>query len=299
MTAPKTVNAQIYRFIGKEKPETTPLTIDNNSIRFFHDVLSDKCSFEIDEERIWWLTFFKGSIYEQVLCVGFKEDNTRKQHLYHKRYEALIKLAYYYVIDDDETDTAAAYNSDYIRGSKAIKYADHFALSLNSIHIDGRGLSFIASMETQYSQFERYILLLALTQAYRIVIEQLSTELALINDITNDKKLDELYLKVAEFNAIYFLSRPVKSSRTNVSEIWDIVSEKLLLEKISSELCNQISSLHYIISAKQQKEMKQIEMQSNDIREQRNEIINKWGLRLAIIGVGITLVDLFFNLFVK
>ncbi len=280
------VYAKLKKVTANDKPlNLTPLKIilkdkdKKQNIAFFQDALAEKYQLMTDDKENWWLTFFIGSPYEQTLFVNFNDDTDSRKD---------IAKASFYQIDtteNSEYQKAASTNSQYIRKSMAITYENHIHRKSHSLHIDGKGLSFITNIQGQIGNFYRAILLLALAHAYQQVIGTLSKELAQLKNIKHIENINEIYNKIAEFNARYFLLQPVKYDRTDLNAIWEQIVETLVIKETNNELMQQVAYLHHIIEL-------QNTHKAQELSEKQNRLINIFGIILSVIGVILTIIEI-------
>lgn len=305
--------ARIHRINKSKLPnDLEPLKIDEKNIKFFQVSLfseDSNCKFYLDNSGKWWLHFFIGSDYEIVYLVDFiditfnhKQGSNKnsycKEILENNRLardlqgRELTRLAFLCTQESSEKDEIAEYASLFVRGTKSIKGKDYHQESYHHIHIDGRGLAFIASNSIQYAHFQRHILLLALAHGYIDVTEYFSNKLSKATRYTdkdNAEELTTLYAQMAKFNAHFFFHNPVQHQNTGLVSAWNKIDSALGVSKINDELLKQISTIHYILDLQNNTRQQRAEEKRQKTEDKRNSLIAIFGLIISLIG----LIELF------
>lgn len=277
--------ATIYKSVKTEKPVGNKLKI-GGEIKFLRDIILQNSEFLEDSEGNWIVTFFVGKTYQQQFRVAFTELNHiipndkiyqhLDQHKWDYRSFAEISRAAC-IINAGKNSKTADKNSENsidniverlslsVRGSKVIKQHDYVEGSSHFHHIDGKGLSFFSTIPDQIAQFRRHILLLVLAHAYLATIEQLGDNLASIlnksplnksplNKSSRDiEELQKEYMKMAEFNSIFFFHQPVLLKNTSLTQVWVTINEALRVHHAVDELLSKLTNAHHTLSLYEKK----------------------------------------------
>lgn len=305
--------AKIYRPKNMElvQADGVPLEI-GGKIGFLRDILLRNSDFVVDKQGDWILQFFINKDYKQTFIVKFFDltdinDSDIKGYLRDKdkKLQELEGLSIATCIGGNVFDSRVAERlSLSVRGSKAIKKEDYFEGGFHSHYIDGKGLSFFSGITEKKlsdkgekidssAQFKRYVLLLSLAYAYLGVAEHFGNTLASCLTIDNSnqpsektvEKLQNLYIEMARFSAIFLFRQPVKLSRSSLVHVWQTIDDSLCVNNTAEELFSKLANIHYILNV--DKEGKLLIKEKEQQKKQ-----DRINITFTIIGIIISLVGL-------
>lgn len=294
----------IYNQSEQLMARTEPLTYMGKKLEFFVPTLSNSIAISETDETLadFAVTFFQGSDFAQTL--GFKTVTSAQTatpqdcgEMYRQLSERLndqllARIAFIYQPNIAAIEENALLKSSlFMRGSKSLLQETLAPMSgKDNWHMDGRGAIFVSPYEAM-PQPRRVMLLIMLALAYQLALNQISEKLAEIVQLPesadNIRRLDELYLKAAKFNAQFYFSAPVQVNRYATYQAWETIGQVYQLEREYQETNTQLEQVHRILNYHHQKMEQQL-------LAKRNRII-KW------FGAILTLASLFepIDIFVK
>lgn len=223
------------------------LKIDGSDIKFLQPALLEQFRADQTEGRgcTWWrLVFFAGTSSETVLYVFLRDGDTEAGT------SCLAKAFWQRVDGADGAPTGSQLQaaSRWLRGSCALT-RDHYTHDEATGQwtvVDGKGLVAFTKDKTRPGQFERYVILLALSVAYRLRFETLMNALA--EKGAGATKLVRLAKEASQFNAQSYFRYPVKLINTQLPGIWERIAKRHQLHAINDELNQQIHALYQILN---------------------------------------------------
>lgn len=150
-------------------------------------------------------------------------------------------MAFWVTISDVPNQQEVERASLAVRNSRGVKVEHLVEATSHYSHVDGRGLMFLTYLDKQKSHFERQVILLALAQAYLGAMGNINDQLSQAvsmndSDTGGEKKLREIYLHTAKFNARYMFRLPVKGMNAGLVACWKRVSDALKINDFNDEL---------------------------------------------------------------
>lgn len=272
------------------------LKIDEKDILFFRNELKCFDFYQnIDKGRVSWsLIFFKGEEYETKYNISFFETQFSKlitKEQYEDKKKSLSqKLPFatlVYCDIDGLKEENLIKNSIRLKGGKSsIRREDFLDFRNAKIFIEPKNIMYVNEVGYNADQnFQRFILLYALSQAYIKVINDLSENLRGISLTTSQDRMRALVKNVALFNAKYFFIKPISDGSVELNAYWSKIIEKYDLLNRNNELINQIKFLHEIIEIENISEQEKIRDLNRKTDEFRVYL-------LALLGVAATLASM-------
>lgn len=166
---------------------------------------------------------------------------------------------------------------------------------------DYGGFAFVVNAEghSQENNYKRLIFLQALLAGYQIVLDKTSVQLAkaINNQDTNVEGLQDLQKTFLLFNARCFSVMPINYQSTFLGECWQRMMQKQSLKERHKETLWQVTELSQFLLAEHNKNQQVAflrKVREDEIAQKKQEqLINKWGVVLSIIGAIIGALQLF------
>ena len=296
---PKGYFAVINRETGEGNEQKWPQFCDKN-LKIFNSILTD--TLEIEEEykqdglNDWKVTFFKDSPFSQTLALQTVDEQSLTGTMCSITTSKVNKetvVANIALVDglskaEDITHICES-ASKFVCNNKVVTKEHLKNLPSERRYIDGKGLILLkkySSNTGEVDQPKRQILLLMLAVAYYQAFQQISEELALALEKSDEvDKIEELYESAARFNARYYFFNPVKINNYATFTCWQDIRDAYKLQTQYHELNQQIEQVHSILGhrRKQREEKESIE------RQQENE---SWYKNITLLGVFLSVLGL-------
>ena len=235
-------------------PAGQRIQIDNREVAFFIQPVAEGSVLQ-EVAAGWELCFFKGSLFEQKLCVSFDDKDRKKA----------VALACWL----DNKNSAANNHTLITQASRFIRQSDSLGLDRSTeltanraLLVDRNGMAYFAF---DRHQFKRILLCYALAYAYARVFRNCKTELTRsirANDFLRTMALREAMLR---FNAEHHCSLPVEPGSHELFSAWTVISEHYQLQKLNHELTQQLSDVAAYLADRKDK----------DDREQRESLASE------------------------
>lgn len=299
LSYPKGYFAVINRETDKDNEQKWPQFCGKN-LKIFNSILTDTLeieeSYKQDGLNDWKVTFFKDSPFSQTLALQTVDEkpltgtmcSIATSKVNKESVAANIALVDRLNKAEDITHICES-ASKFVCNNKAVTKEHLKNLPSERRYIDGKGLILLkkySSNTGEVDQPKRQILLLMLAVAYYQAFQQISEELALALEKSDEvDKIEELYESAARFNARYYFFNPVKINNYATFTCWQDIRDAYKLQTQYHELNQQIEQVHSILGhrRKQREEKESIE------RQQENE---SWYKKITVLGLVLSLLGI-------
>jgi hypothetical protein len=288
----------------EQLPLTNELKLFGGNFKLLNPILLKSMAIqEISNKdtKIWKVSFFIGSRFVQNLKViitneleisDFKEFNRKLMQMIDcsNFKDVLLKVA---ITSFDKYKNNKSQNilqvSQFIRGSSTLEDNHIKEIDTGFEYFDSYGM-FIASNAS--TQNYRIVILEMLGLAYRSAMQQISEQLSQVLETNNIEKLNELYADAAKFNAQFYFNQTVAFNNQSTAITWEKINSSLKLQQQNTELTNQITQVHQILTHRHSREEQILEKQQtaqDNLHMKKLAELNKkitiWALVISAFGL--------------
>ena len=304
--------------LAEFKGEKSFAGIFGSRIRFLNDSLLKTTEVSVseigDKTTKWLLRFFAGSKPEVIVRVFI---NDRSPNLGNKR----EKGAFNGNIRNDKTASCRLFHgktdikdevSEFLRGSKTFDLSEEAKSHSPGVDVVAAGPKSClviqdAKMKAEMfrKRFERLVLLQTLALAYRSVIDshalrQTNAVLAATEKPSEFEGLRSLREEVVSFDAAFVFDKPLRNDgQYEVAAFWEVCSSAFGLRWRLKELNHQNDSVYSLLARKEtdEKRLSNADRRAHEkkIEKRQTRWNTSFGVLLAVIGIGVTLVEPAYN----